>query len=180
MNVHKNARLTVHSRAEVVRRVRAGQAPRSRGGKSRSPLEPHGEWLKGLVAQEPNLTLVELEQRILEGLGLKITERSIGRFLPFQAFGHYPTGIISPDVRLTLAPGATLARLADFLRHPLFSELIVPEALAAGLLALATSGEVTVSQAATVLGTGEPAIARAAGLLAKMELLELTAAPATR
>ena len=55
-------------------------APRSRGGKSRSPLEPHGEWLKGLVAQEPNLTLVELEQRILEGLGLKITERSIRRF----------------------------------------------------------------------------------------------------
>jgi transposase len=54
--------------------------PRPRGGKSRSPLEPHAEWLKGLVAQEADLTLAELEQRILAGLGLKITERSIRRF----------------------------------------------------------------------------------------------------
>lgn len=57
-----------------------GVAPRPRGGKSRSPLEPHAEWLKGLVAQEPDLTLAELEQRILEALGLKTTERSLRRF----------------------------------------------------------------------------------------------------
>jgi transposase len=57
-----------------------GVAPRPRGGKSRSPLELHAEWLKALVAKEPDLTLVELERRIWEGLGLKITERSIRRF----------------------------------------------------------------------------------------------------
>lgn len=57
-----------------------GVAPRPRGGKSRSPLEPHAAWLKDLVAKESDLTLAELEQRILDGLGVKITERSIRRF----------------------------------------------------------------------------------------------------
>jgi len=55
-------------------------SPRPRGGKSRSPLEPHAEWLLKLVAAEPDLTLRELEQRISEGLGLVTTERSIRRF----------------------------------------------------------------------------------------------------
>jgi transposase len=45
-----------------------------------SPLEAHAEWLKALVAKEPFLTLAELERRILEALGLAITERSIRRF----------------------------------------------------------------------------------------------------
>lgn len=54
--------------------------PRPRGGKSRSPLEPHTDWLLNLVAQEPDLTLQELEGRIFEGLGLVTTERSIRRF----------------------------------------------------------------------------------------------------
>lgn len=55
-------------------------SPRPRGGKSRSPLEPHAAWLLDLVAKEPDLTLAELERRIFEGLGLTITERSIRRF----------------------------------------------------------------------------------------------------
>jgi transposase len=55
-------------------------SPRPRGGKSRSPLEPHREWLLKLVAQEPDLTLQELERRICEGVGLVTTERSIRRF----------------------------------------------------------------------------------------------------
>jgi transposase len=54
--------------------------PRPRGGKSRSPLEPHAPWLLELVAKEPFLTLAEWERRIEEALGLKITERSIRRF----------------------------------------------------------------------------------------------------
>jgi transposase len=53
---------------------------RPRGGESRSPLEPHAEWLLKLVADEPDLTLQELEGRIFEGLGLVTTERSIRRF----------------------------------------------------------------------------------------------------
>lgn len=47
---------------------------------SRSPLERHAAWLLDLVEKEPFLTLAELERRILGGLGLKITERSIRRF----------------------------------------------------------------------------------------------------
>lgn len=54
--------------------------PRPRGGKSRSPLEPHAAWLLDLVEREPDLTLVELERRIAEGVGVTITERSIRRF----------------------------------------------------------------------------------------------------
>src|ERR1700730_9869325 len=54
-------------------------SPRRRGGKSRSPLEPHANWLLKLVALEPDLTLMELEQRIFDGLGLVTTETSIPR-----------------------------------------------------------------------------------------------------
>ncbi len=57
-----------------------GVSPRPRGGKSRSPLTPHAAWLLELVAKEPDLTLAELEQRILDGVGLNITEVSIRRF----------------------------------------------------------------------------------------------------
>lgn len=57
-----------------------GVSPRPRGGKSRSPLEPHAAWLLDLVAREPFLTLAEWERRIEAELGLKITERSIRRF----------------------------------------------------------------------------------------------------
>jgi transposase len=54
--------------------------PRPRGGKSRSPLEPHAAWLLDLIGKEPDLTLMALEQRLLEGVGLKTTEGSIRRF----------------------------------------------------------------------------------------------------
>ncbi len=59
-------------------------SPRPRGGKSRSPLEPHTDWLLKLVADEPDLTLQELECRISEGLGLVTTERSIRGFFKRQ------------------------------------------------------------------------------------------------
>lgn len=52
---------------------------RPRGGKV-SPLEPHADWLKSLVAKEADLTLAEIELRLFDGLGLAITERSIRRF----------------------------------------------------------------------------------------------------
>jgi transposase len=57
-----------------------GVEPRPRGGRSRSPLEPHAAWLLDLVAGEGDLTLADLERRILDGLGLKTTEVSIRRF----------------------------------------------------------------------------------------------------
>ena len=54
--------------------------PRPRGGKSRSPLEPHATWLLALVEREAELTLAELGRRIEDGVGLKTTEASIRRF----------------------------------------------------------------------------------------------------
>lgn len=45
-----------------------------------SPLEAHADWLKDLVTKEPDLTLAEIELRLLDELDVKITERSIRRF----------------------------------------------------------------------------------------------------
>jgi len=64
----------------ALERETGGVDPRPRGGRSRSPLEPHAAWLLDLVAREADLTLAELERRIAEGVGLTITERSIRRF----------------------------------------------------------------------------------------------------
>src|SRR5215813_4358 len=53
---------------------------RPRRPKSRSPLEPHADWLLALMAKEPDLTLKELEAQIFEGLKLRTTGSSISRF----------------------------------------------------------------------------------------------------
>src|SRR5450631_957140 len=45
-----------------------GVGPRPRGGKSRSPLEPHAVWLLDLTIAEPDLTLEAIVQRLLAGL----------------------------------------------------------------------------------------------------------------
>jgi transposase len=55
-------------------------SPRRRGGKSRSPLEPHAAWLLELVCREADLTLEELAERIFKEVHLSTTERSIRRF----------------------------------------------------------------------------------------------------
>jgi transposase len=60
-------------------------SPKPRGGRSRSPLEPHGAFVLALIAKEPDLTLVEIEQRLLETLGVKTTEGSIRRFFKRHA-----------------------------------------------------------------------------------------------
>ena len=39
-------------------------SPTPRGGRSRSPLEPHTTWLLTLVATEPDLTLDEMTARV--------------------------------------------------------------------------------------------------------------------
>lgn len=54
--------------------------PRPRGGKSRSPLEPHAAWLLELISAEPDLTLEAIVERLLAGLGLKTSEASVRRF----------------------------------------------------------------------------------------------------
>ena len=55
-------------------------SPSPRGGRSRSPLEPHAAWLLGLVAAEPDLTLAEIVARVAEAHGLATTDGSLRRF----------------------------------------------------------------------------------------------------
>lgn len=57
-----------------------GISPRRRGGKPRSPLEPHTAWLLELNARESDLTLARIGQRLLDERGLVTTETSIRRF----------------------------------------------------------------------------------------------------
>lgn len=54
--------------------------PRTRGGRSRSPLEAHKDWLLLLNEAEPDLTLEAIVGRIGEQLGLGTTEGSVRRF----------------------------------------------------------------------------------------------------
>jgi transposase len=63
-----------------------GVAPRPRGGKSRSPLEPHAAWILDLADREPALTLEEVASRIGEGLGLETSLWSVDRF--FDRHGY--------------------------------------------------------------------------------------------
>jgi transposase len=55
------------------------RAAKPRGGKSRSPLAPHGDWLLGLIGEQPDLTLEEIRGRLCER-GLKVAVSSIWRF----------------------------------------------------------------------------------------------------
>ena len=53
---------------------------RRRGGKSRSPLEPHASWLLDLIAKEIDLTLAEIVQRLLQDRGVYTSDSSLDRF----------------------------------------------------------------------------------------------------
>jgi transposase len=55
-------------------------SPTPRGGRSRSPLAPHTDWLLALVAAEPDLTLDEMVARVAQTHGLATTESSLRRF----------------------------------------------------------------------------------------------------
>ena len=53
---------------------------KSNKGQSRSPLKKHEEWLLGLVRQEPDLTLEEIQRRLLEERQQKAGLGSVWRF----------------------------------------------------------------------------------------------------
>ena len=57
-----------------------GIQQRPRGGRSRSPLEPHTDWLLALNVAENDLTLVQIEQRLLAERAVTTTEASLRRF----------------------------------------------------------------------------------------------------
>lgn len=58
---------------------------RQRGGKSRSPLEPHARWLLELVEQEADLTLAEIVARLWALRGVRTTDSSVDRFFKRHA-----------------------------------------------------------------------------------------------
>ena len=53
---------------------------KSNKGQSRSPLKKHEEWLLGLVRQEPDLTLEEIQRRLLDERQQKAGIGSVWRF----------------------------------------------------------------------------------------------------
>jgi transposase len=61
-----------------------GISQRPRGGRSRSPLEPHSVWLLELNTVENDLTLAQIGQRLLDERGVETTEGSIRRFFKRQ------------------------------------------------------------------------------------------------
>jgi len=66
-------------------------SPRRRGGKSRSPLEPHAEWLLELVAKEPDLTLAEIVERLSRDRGVHTSDSSVDRFFGRHAISFKKT-----------------------------------------------------------------------------------------
>ena len=57
-----------------------GIGQRPRGGKARSPLAPHTDWLLALIAAENDLTLAQIGQRLLEDRDVRTNEASLRRF----------------------------------------------------------------------------------------------------
>lgn len=60
-------------------RERGDVSPRSSRGRRRSPLHRHRQWLLELVAAEPDVTLIEVRDRLAER-GQATTEASVWRF----------------------------------------------------------------------------------------------------
>jgi len=52
---------------------------RPRRRKSRSPLEPHASWVLELIDREPDLTLAEIVERLLQDVGVRTTDSSVDR-----------------------------------------------------------------------------------------------------
>jgi hypothetical protein len=71
---------------------------------------------------------------------------------PFAVFGHYPTRVIAPDTRVTLAPGFSETGFAAINRHPLFVADRLPAdtviAIANALVHIGEGGESTIADLA--------------------------------
>jgi len=73
---------------------------RPRGGKSRSPLEPHACWLLELVDREPDLTLAEIVCEIASN-SAPLRSRSIALIScanPLPGWGHGCTRQMTPSI----------------------------------------------------------------------------------
>ncbi len=61
-------------------RERGDVSPGSSRGRKRSPLHVHRDWLLALNRAEPDLTLIEVRDRLASELGLVTAEASVWRF----------------------------------------------------------------------------------------------------
>ena len=75
----------ISSRWVSLKEETGGVAPRPRGGKSRSPLEPHADWLLQLTRAQPDLTLEAIVARCEKEIGLETSEASLRRFFKRHA-----------------------------------------------------------------------------------------------
>lgn len=94
------------------------------------------------------------------------------RLDPFQAFAHYPTATIGPATILAPCDDAGGQALAGALDHALFGSLAVPRPVIEGLLAELRAGPRTLEACAKALRAAPPVVARAAGLLLKLGLVQ--------
>ena len=96
-----------------------------------------------------------------------VTGAASARLDPFHAFGHYPTELLTPSTRLTLASGATRADLPALLDHPLFGGLSLPRAPIEAVFDALGSGDRTIAEIAQLLNLNPAVTTRAAALLVK-------------
>jgi glycosyltransferase involved in cell wall biosynthesis len=105
--------------------------------------------------------------------GPDVAPRLGGQADPFRAFGHYPSAHLEPGTRVSLAPGADLARyrlladLAAFPGQPAAKRIVEP------LWPRLEAGEMTVAEAAGHAGADLRTVLLAVGALAKMGLVTL-------
>ena len=65
-----------------VRRAREGErGPRKQGQPKRSKLDPHRDYLLGLIEAEPDITIVEMQARLASEAGVSASVGTIWTFL---------------------------------------------------------------------------------------------------
>ena len=65
-----------------VRRAREGEwKARKQGGPARSKLEAHRAYLLGLIAAEPDITIIEMQARLADAVGVSASVGTIWIFL---------------------------------------------------------------------------------------------------
>lgn len=65
-----------------VRRAREGErSARKQGQPQRSKLDPHRDYLLGLIQRQPDLTIAEMRERLLSEAGLRASVGTIWTFL---------------------------------------------------------------------------------------------------
>lgn len=69
--------------------------PRARGGFRHGKLKAHREFILGIVAKRPDITMPELAAQLLAAKGVKIDPSNLSKFLIAQglSFKKNPTGI---------------------------------------------------------------------------------------